>query len=89
MTETTIDITPTWYELLPELLRLTAETHPEPRRHGLSELRRMAYAADRWNAAGPKLVAALELVLSDLNADISAETASAIQAALNTARGQS
>lgn len=86
MTETMIDITPTWYELLPELLRLTAETHPEPRRHGLSELRRMAVAADRWNAAGPKLVAALNAAL--LREDIASdELGDTIRAALNAAQG--
>ena len=87
MNETTIDLTPTWCELLPELLRLAAETHPEPRRHGISELRRMAYAADRWNETAPQLVAALNLVLNNLNNELDAETAQTVEAAIRAAHG--
>lgn len=86
---TAVDVTPTWTGLLPALVQLAEHKDLKVRTDSWTELRRMAGAADHWNAAGPELVAALELVLSDLNADISAETASAIQAALKTAGGQS
>jgi len=46
MTSTTIDITPTWREVLPALLALVE--NPITRQDGIDELVRMAGAADRY-----------------------------------------
>ena len=45
MTSTTIDITPTWREILPALLALVENI---TRQDGIDELLRMAGAADRY-----------------------------------------
>ena len=50
-----------------------------------SEARRPADA--RLIAAAPALLSALEYVLADCNAELSAETAAIVQAAINTAKG--
>lgn len=47
MTVRTVDLTPTWSELVP-LLAAMIQT-PETRVTALEEMRRMAEAADRWN----------------------------------------
>ena len=49
MTTTTIDITPTWREILPALLALLEMPHT--RQTALDELTRMAHLADRQVAA--------------------------------------
>ena len=46
MTSTTIDIIPTWREILPALLALVE--NPITRQDGIDELLRMAGAADRY-----------------------------------------
>jgi hypothetical protein len=48
MTSKTIDLTPTWREILPALLALME--NPETRRDAADELTRMAGAADRYIA---------------------------------------
>ncbi|AKM09368.1 hypothetical protein [Croceicoccus naphthovorans] len=49
---TTIDLTPTWSEILPALLRLYAEgSTSKVKRTAEEELRRMAALADRYVAA--------------------------------------
>lgn len=45
----TIDITPTWSALLPALIAVARDGTEEGRRAALSELRRMAQAADQLN----------------------------------------
>ncbi len=45
---TTVDITPTWRELLPALIAMTSM--PETRQDALDELAKMAGAADRYIA---------------------------------------
>ncbi|HVK79908.1 MAG TPA: hypothetical protein VM915_04785 [Verrucomicrobiae bacterium] len=49
-TKTTIDITPTWADLLPALLAVIESGKFEGRKMAEQELRSMAEAADKWNA---------------------------------------
>ena len=53
MTTTTIDLTPTWREVLPALLALVE--NPITRQDGLDELVRMANAADKYNELTSKV----------------------------------
>lgn len=46
-----IDLTPTWEQILPALLAVLENGTDEGRKTVKEELRRMAQAADRWNAA--------------------------------------
>lgn len=48
MSTRTIDLTPTWAEILPAILMLMDS--PKTRKTAEAELRRMAEAADNWNA---------------------------------------
>lgn len=45
MSSTTIDITPTWREILPALIALVDQ--PQTRQFALDELTRMAHLADK------------------------------------------
>lgn len=84
----TIDLTPTWGALLPALVAVSSDGTEEGRRSAHLELRRMAYAADRWNEIVPQLVAALNLVLNNLNNELDAETAQTVEAAIRAAKGE-
>jgi hypothetical protein len=53
MTSTTIDITPTWREVLPALLVLVE--NPITRQDGIDELVRMAGVADKYNELTSKV----------------------------------
>ena len=46
----TIDITPTWAGILPALIFVIRDGTPEGQRAAMTELQRMAQAADRLNA---------------------------------------
>ena len=81
----TIDLTPTWAQILPALLAVVQDGTPEGQRAAVTELQRMAQAADRLNAAAPDMLAALQFVLNDGNADLCAETAAIIQEAIDKA----
>jgi SpoU rRNA methylase family enzyme len=48
MSTRTIDITPTWLEITPALVRLI-EAGGQARQDGIAELQNMARAADKWN----------------------------------------
>lgn len=83
---TAVDVTPTWTGLLPALVELANHKNNKVRTDSWTELRRMAGAADHWNAAGPELVAALNAAL--LREDIASdELGDTIRAALNAAQG--
>lgn len=45
----TIDITPTWKDLLPAMIAIMQDGSPEGQRTTMTQLTRMAEAADRWN----------------------------------------
>ena len=85
MTTETINITPTWAGVLPALVTIIRDGNPEAYRAAMTELQRMAQAADRLNAAAPDMLAALQFVLNDGNADLCAETAAIIQEAIDKA----
>jgi len=46
----TVDITPTWAGILPALIAVIRDGTPEGQRAAVTELQRMAQAADRLNA---------------------------------------
>jgi hypothetical protein len=48
---TYIDLTPTWEQILPALLAILENGSAEGKKIARDELRRMAQAADQWNAA--------------------------------------
>lgn len=83
----TINITPTWAEVLPLLLTAVRDAGIEGRKAAHSELIRMAQAADRWNAAAPDMLRTLEFIAADANADLDAEAALLVQDAITKARG--
>lgn len=82
---TTINLTPSWRGLLPALIAVIQDGTPEGQRLAVIELQRMAQAADRLNETAPDMLAALQFVLNDGNAELCAETAAIIQAAINKA----
>ena len=89
---TAVDVTPTWTGLLPALVQLAEHKDLKVRTDSWTELRRMAGAADHWNAAGPELVAALEALekaCTDEGVRGMNNLLEKARAALNIARGQS
>ena len=77
-----INITPTWTGLLPALVQLADHKDQKVRSDSWAELRKMARAADRWNACADPLVNALEFVLKDLNTELDYEARLMIEAAI-------
>lgn len=55
----TIDLTPTWSEILPTMLMLYRDGGVEGKRVMREEFIRMAQAADKWNAQAKKQKAAV------------------------------
>lgn len=55
-----IDITPTWSAILPLLAAVLEDGSEAGRSSARAELLRCAWCADRWNAFGGELIAALE-----------------------------
>lgn len=45
----TIDLTPTWSEILPTLLIILRDASPKGQSSAVEELKNMARAADMWN----------------------------------------
>lgn len=84
----TLDLTPKWSEILPALLAVSQDGTIHGKNAAAHEMRRMAQAADKWNDCAADMVRTLEFILSDLNLDLSAETAGIIQSAIDKARGK-
>lgn len=65
----TIDLTPSWYALLPAYVAVLQDGNEAGRTAVISELRRMAQAADQWNDQAPALVS-LARKLSTLEGEV-------------------
>lgn len=83
----TIDITPSWADLLPLFLAVIRDGNAEGQQTITAELRRMAQAADLWNTEADRLVSALRFVLNDHNSELDAETVLVIRGALERVEG--
>lgn len=60
----TIDLTPTWREILPLYVAVLEEGTHEGRKTARDEMIRMAGAADRWNASADELIAFIRKLAS-------------------------